>query len=228
MPAVCHLLWLKSQVKLLSLSISGLQRLHRKAYWISSQSLAYKRMSQSSLCGRIINLQTLASCSCVRQQFPLFPSVTSMLLLCLLSCQWHHRCFLRWRLFLHSAGLAGRRGREALGIWRHASLFPAVVTLGSASMNGLMANRNAIYVVPSRAKKILRTATVAEARFSARAVCIGGWLRSTSHQRLNQQAVQFDGVPERAWERAFYCGCVLLLLPWRGALSSRCLDLGSK
>lgn len=28
-----------------------------------------------------------------------FPSVTSMSLLCLLSCQWHHCCFLRWRLF---------------------------------------------------------------------------------------------------------------------------------
>lgn len=69
-------------------------------------------------------------------------------------------------------------------------------------MKGLMANRNAIYVVPSRAgekkKKILRTATAAEARFSARAVGIGGWLRSTLHQQLNQQAVRFDGVPKRA------------------------------
>lgn len=35
------------------------------------------------------------------------------------------------------------------------SLFPAAVTLGSASRRGLMANRNAIYVVPSRAKKKL-------------------------------------------------------------------------
>lgn len=49
--------------------------------------------------------------------------------------------------------LAAARGAGEPWASAATSLFPAAVTLGSAGRKGLMASRNAIYVVPSRAKK---------------------------------------------------------------------------